>query len=501
MNDHRQKVIEIITKNNKVNLNPSEKELLALVANYRIRNKDNLIMFKTNITSRSKSFTKYVNDVNYEKYEYTLSNIIDALQREELIVITIKIGMSENIQLKGTTILSKEFASKALMLKRNFYFSDHDIAESDMISIDLPHFEERLVMVDYRENQRMTYITGIDYYGEHKMSHLRMAMEMMRTQKNGLGLHAGSKIYDLENNTKIGMIIFGLSGTGKTTLTTHDHNHRSPISKVGILQDDIVFMDENANIFGSENGMYVKCADVPGHKQITKAVLSVKNKAVIENVHVSEKGEIDWFNFNHTKNSRAMIMRESLENTTKNIDLPQLDIILFNTRRPELPPIIRLMNSNQIAAYYALGESIITSAETKDKELIGSSKRVVGFDPFIINHPEINIMKLKKIVDKNRHVKAYVVNTGYVQNPKNDIPVNITLKCIEGVLSNKIEWQYDERMKVDIPKKIDGFVWEDYDPKLFYENEYEDVLDKLRNERIDHLEKIGIVDNEIINSI
>ena len=37
------------------------------------------------------------------------------------------------------------------MLKRNFYFSDHDIAESDMISIDLPHFEERLVMVDYEK--------------------------------------------------------------------------------------------------------------------------------------------------------------------------------------------------------------------------------------------------------------------------------------------------------------------------------------------------------------
>ena len=56
-------------------------------------------------------------------------------------------------------------------------------------------------------------------------------------------------------------------------------------------------------------------------------------------------------------------------------------------------------------------------------------------------------------------------------------------------------------MKVDIPKKIDGFVWQDYDPKLFYGEEYENVLDKLRNERIDHLEKIGIVDNEIINSI
>ena len=108
MNNHRQKVVEIITKNSKVNFNPGEKELLALVENYRIKNKDNLIMFKTNITSRSKSFTKYVNDENYEKYDYTLSNIIDTLQKEELIVVTIKIGMNENIQLKGTTILSKE---------------------------------------------------------------------------------------------------------------------------------------------------------------------------------------------------------------------------------------------------------------------------------------------------------------------------------------------------------------------------------------------------------
>ena len=63
------------------------------------------------------------------------------------------------------------------------------------------------------------------------MSLLRMGMEILRDKHQGLGLHAGSKHIFLKVKQKLrkfGMLIFGLSGTGKTTLICHDHELVSP---------------------------------------------------------------------------------------------------------------------------------------------------------------------------------------------------------------------------------------------------------------------------------
>jgi len=75
-------------------------------------------------------------------------------------------------------------------------------------------------------------ILGSDYYGESKMAGLRMAMHIMREERGGIGLHAGSKIYRVKNAqgqlTERGALIFGLSGTGKTTISVNSHNLVAP---------------------------------------------------------------------------------------------------------------------------------------------------------------------------------------------------------------------------------------------------------------------------------
>ena len=106
-----------------------------------------------------------------------------------------------------------------------------------------------------------TIVLGSDYYGESKKGFLRMAMWNAK-QKGMLGLHAGSKILKAKGSDgrirKYGMLIFGMSGTGKTTHTCHTHGLNEQEEGIEILQDDVVFLRKDGSAYGSERGFYLK---------------------------------------------------------------------------------------------------------------------------------------------------------------------------------------------------------------------------------------------------
>src|SRR5258706_13757440 len=89
---------------------------------------------------------------------------------------------------------------------------------------------------------------------------LRQAMYWIK-RKGGLGLHAGSKILRVKGPggglRDVGFLLFGLSGTGKTTLTLHDHGLQEPERAI-IKQDDVVLMTSQGRAYGTEDGFYIK---------------------------------------------------------------------------------------------------------------------------------------------------------------------------------------------------------------------------------------------------
>jgi phosphoenolpyruvate carboxykinase (ATP) len=280
-------------------------------------------------------------------------------------------------------------------------------------------------------------------------------------------------------------------------LTTHNHNFEKP-EAVDILQDDIVFISGDGVVYGSEYGFYVKCSDVPSHKTITKAVHS--EGSVLENVWVSSDGEVEFQNFHYTHNSRAIIPRSNMDGAASEIDLPGLNLVIYNTRRPELPPIGRLTSSAQAAAFYGLGESIITSAE--DPARAGEAKRVVGFDPFVLGDHSLNINRMKSILDSNSDVEVLILNTGYVGDESNNIRVEDTLACIEGALRGTIEWELDQDLNYEVPKSIDGVDLDRLNPRTYYgEEKFRQLMTELREDRISYLRKFEGIDPSIINSV
>jgi phosphoenolpyruvate carboxykinase (ATP) len=93
----------------------------------------------------------------------------------------------------------------------------------DFTAITVPEWPEKRVLV-FPESG-LTLILGSDYKGENKKAMLRQVMYWAKKEGN-LGLHAASKIIRVSRDGKLkdfGFLLFGLSGTGKTSLSCHSH--------------------------------------------------------------------------------------------------------------------------------------------------------------------------------------------------------------------------------------------------------------------------------------
>jgi phosphoenolpyruvate carboxykinase (ATP) len=117
---------------------------------------------------------------------------------------------------------------------------------------------------------------------------------------------------------------------------------------------------------------------------------------VIENVWVDDDGNVNFHNHAISTNGRVIVPWDAMPNPWDCIDLEKVDMIFFNMRRYDIPPVVRLSSPEQGAAYLMLWESIITSAE--DPSRVGQVRQVVGFDPFVVDNPHVNGNRLLQIL-------------------------------------------------------------------------------------------------------
>jgi phosphoenolpyruvate carboxykinase (ATP) len=359
--------------------------------------------------------------------------------------------------------------------------------------IAVPEWPERRVYVDPVE--RVTYILGTDYYGESKMSLLRLAMHLQREERTGLGLHAGSKVYRVLVDGKLvekGALIFGLSGTGKTTITVSDHG-LTPPEGVEILQDDINLWDESTFGAGTERNFYVKTDNVTSQPELLRAC--VAEDAIVENVPVKD-GDLDFDDVDFCPNGRAVINRRRIPNTGEGIDLKRTDVIFFNTRRYDIPIAGKFVSPEQAATFFMLGESTKTSAGTMDRSEIGKPVRVVGFDPFIVDRPWKNGMRFREILKRNPRVEVYILNTGYVGGPDGvKIRPEDTFAMIKAILRGEVEWKYDGNVGYMVPSRAEGVELDRFDPYNVYDAvHYSRMMESLRRERMEYLKRFPEID-------
>nr|WP_315990166.1 phosphoenolpyruvate carboxykinase [Desulforamulus aquiferis] len=322
-------------------------------------------------------------------------------------------------------------------------------------------------------------------------------------QRGGLGFHAGSKVLRVTNSqdelVDVGFIMFGLSGTGKTTLTMHDHELIEP-EKVMIRQDDVVLMNIKGYCFGTENGFYIKTEGLDESQHVLYNA-AISPQAIFENVKVMDDGTIDFDNVELTSNGRGVILRSEVIGTDDKIDLEKANKIIFITRRNDIIPPVAKLTPEQAAAYFMLGESIETSAGDPTKA--GQSKREVGTNPFIMGPEAEEGNRLLVILKANPDMECYILNTGAVgakpEQAGKKVTIKISTEIMKHIAKGTIKWEKDSDWGYDIPVEIPGLNIKEYLPKGYYEPQsYNELVQRLREERRNWLAKYSGLKEEII---
>ncbi|MGD9486764.1 MAG: phosphoenolpyruvate carboxykinase (ATP) [Calditrichaceae bacterium] len=290
---------------------------------------------------------------------------------------------------------------------------------------------------------------GSDYLGEDKKGFLRQAM--WRADEQGmLGLHSGSKIVKVRDPRegrlkKYGVFLFGMTATGKSTWSCHQlglDQERGETTEVG--QDDITFLAPDGSALGSENNFYVKTDVMPDQQEAMYNAL-IDKSALIENVMLDAKGDLDFLDESLCGNGRAVVFREKLRVKRGNklinisaptINLPTLDemdglIFAFITRRNTIMPFAQELTPEQGVLAYLWGESTHSYASSPEKA--GESVRIVGTDPFIIGSRGKKVNRFHDIimmlVDKYPgKIRFMMYNTGGMGEIIEDIEENGSIR-------------------------------------------------------------------------
>ncbi len=529
------KVVELLPFRPNVS-RPSAEEIRSEAEKYGVKTSFGNYNFVSSVKNRSAAVTVYLGGKDVEQKKLndhqkhiirnlpsTLAKLHEYLKHAPLVRVKRLMGQNRHFvpQCKLYVSVHRKDAIRLPYFFSISLFEDAPGAGPDLSLVYVPEWLEtnRQILVFPREG--VTYVLGTDYYGEVKKGFLRMAMWQAK-QQNMLGLHAGTKLLVArDKNGKLrryGVILFGLTATGKTTHSCHDHGLTGKGESAKVLQDDVVFLCKDGTAYGTERGYYVKTEGLDLDTQPALYEACTNPHSLLENVMVDFEGNVRYDEDCLTGNGRAMVRRDDLGRgmVARGIDLPRLSdldglIIAFITRRNTIVPIASRLTPEQAAGAFMLGESIESSGS--DPRKAGQSVRVVGTNPFLIgDEAQEGNWFYDFIKTHEEKVQCYLLNTGGIGEirivGKDGIPIvkqGVTRVMIEemaaiirAIARGTIEWVEDPLWKAEVPKKVDGIDINRFDLDRFYlRRTVERYSTELKKERIEHLEKYPNLDRAI----
>ncbi|HOO97691.1 MAG TPA: phosphoenolpyruvate carboxykinase [Caldisericia bacterium] len=455
--------------------------------------------FVSRIRSRSAAFTEIVGVEPTPEQAKLLLEVRKYLEDKEVIKTEMTMHENPKYQIPCELYVTKPFARLPYTWQKLLFPPRKIEGVKPIKTIVVPEWPERKILVSPHDG--VTVSLGTDYFGEVKKSFLRMAIYRAKLEGN-LGLHAGSKMIRVKNKdgklVEKGIILFGLSGTGKTTLTCH-HHFLEGEEGVAIRQDDMLVILPDTTCIGTEHGFYIKTEGLEGVHQPVLFHAATANSAIFENIWVTESGKVDFMNYTYTTNGRCVVQRKDIEYTDNTIDLPHTDMMVLITRRYDIIPAVAKLSPAQAAAFFMLGESIETSAGDPTKA--GQAKRCVGTNPFIVGPKDDEGNYIMNLLKNNPNMECFLLNTGKI-GEKEKVTIKDSVGILKSIASGKVEWKKDPYWGYEVLESCDGVDVDRLDPsKYYHEDELKSRNDVLRKERRDWLNKFPMLDQEIQDAI
>ena len=435
----------------------------------------------------------------YQRLETKIKDFFSSLK--EVFIIDVVVGAEEKYAINLRVYL--ENASLALFTTHQFRHPEKNKLKN--FKPDLVLYSAPSVLADPKTDgtnseafivlnlEKKTILIGATKYaGEIKKS-VFTYMNYLLPKKGVFPMHCSA---NFDPKTKTTALFFGLSGTGKTTLSADPERFL-------IGDDEHGWSDEG--IFNFEGGCYAKCIRIKkeSEPQIWQAIH--KRGALVENVVVKENGEFDFFDDSITENTRAVYPLKFIENAILHGkgDHPKYVLFLTADATGVLPPVAKL-DLNQAAYHFLSGyTSKLAGTERGIIEPKPTFSAYFGA-PFMPQKPMVYLNLLRRYLKKYQ-TKTYLVNTGWIAGGYGKgkrIPIKETRKIVSLILSAKLEkipCRYDPIFNLLIPYKIPEIDEKILDPTILWENknDYLKAAKKLAELFVNNIKNFPGIDKEI----
>jgi len=393
-------------------------------------------------------------------FDVLYNDFVQHAKDKELFVQELKAGADPRQEIKALIIT--EFAWHSLFIRhmlRRPKAAELAGFAPDLTIVNLPSFKadparhgcrsETVIAVNFAK--KIVLIGGSEYAGETKKSVFTYLNYMLPT-KGVMPMHCSANVGHGGDSA----VFFGLSGTGKTTLSADPKR---------ILLGDDEHGWADTGIFNFEGGCYAKTIRLS--KEAEPEIWQASNRfgAVLENVILEEGTHHPNFDDNRlTENTRSCYPLEFISNASESghAGQPKNIVMLCADAFGVMPPIAKLTASQ--AMYHFLSGYTAKVAGTekgmKGNEASATFSTCFGA-PFMPRHPSVYGNMLRELIAKH-NVDCWLVNTGWTGGEVgvgSRMPIKATRALLDAALSGKLKHQpmrTDAYFGFQVPLALDG---------------------------------------------
>ena len=328
--------------------------------------------------------------------------------------------------------------------------------KADLTIIDLPSFRadpqrhgcrtETVIAADLTRG--IVLIGGTSYAGEMKKSVFTVLNHILPTQ-GVMPMHCSANVGDRDDSA----VFFGLSGTGKTTLSADP--------KRTLIGDDEHGWSKEG-IFNLEGGCYAKTVKLSAEAEPEIFATTQRFGTVLENVILDENRVPDFNDTSLTENTRCAYPLDFIPNASATGKAPQPKNIIMLTADAfgVLPPIAKLTPAQAMYHFLSGYTAKVAGTEKGVTEPEATFSTCFGA-PFMPRHPSEYGNLLRELIAAN-DVDCWLVNTGWTGGAYgvgNRMPIRATrallTAALDGSLSNA-EFRIDPHFGFKVPKVVSG---------------------------------------------